>query len=229
MPPRVDLVVVDIDSYDAPLLEQMLSCTRPRMVIVEVNPDIPPPLRFTVEYLPRREVDVEAQDSVQGDTELYGFFGASITHWVAMLQPHGYALVGIENHDAIFVETLLVPAIEAAGISVVRSAWQAWTGTIQHHNREPRLHPLLWCPTVWPHDTLRGAVRADTPAPLHCACTVDSRPQYCEGSRGRPAGTCYPSRMIAVCSTQKPSSTPLPWPRRFAGECLEHRTCGTAR
>ncbi|MGI8785232.1 MAG: hypothetical protein ACR2L2_16460 [Acidobacteriota bacterium] len=41
---------LDIDSYDYYVLDQVLSAFRPRLICVEINETVPPPLKFTVTF-----------------------------------------------------------------------------------------------------------------------------------------------------------------------------------
>jgi hypothetical protein len=41
---------LDIDSYDHYLLDQILAAFRPRLICVEINETVPPPLKFTVTF-----------------------------------------------------------------------------------------------------------------------------------------------------------------------------------
>lgn len=52
-PREFDLLKVDIDSFDGPVLRAALRSFRPSVVHVEVNPEIPPPLSFAIDYDPR--------------------------------------------------------------------------------------------------------------------------------------------------------------------------------
>jgi hypothetical protein len=104
----LDVLKVDIDSYDCPVLESLLSSVRARIVIAEVNPSIPPPYRWAMLHHP----------------ELWQFFwsfprgpwevpirGCSLSYEIDLLRRHGYDFIALGGHDAVFAH------------SSVRSAW----------------------------------------------------------------------------------------------------------
>ena len=89
-PAEPDAFKIDCDGLDAALLEGvLLSGIRPKAVVVEVNPDIPPPLRlaqldhpdFTFEFVRKH---------------MRGWLGASANALYTLLAEHGYALIGFE-------------------------------------------------------------------------------------------------------------------------------------
>lgn len=70
-----DLIKVDIDSYDGPVIQAIVDAGyRPRVFCVEVNADLPPPFQFTVDYT--------ADDN--GPDPQAGIYGCSVA-WVANL------------------------------------------------------------------------------------------------------------------------------------------------
>jgi hypothetical protein len=84
---------LDIDSYDLPVMDAMLKGGfRPRIVSMEVNEKIPPPLFFTVRY--------DDAHYWQGDH----FYGCSIVAAASTLKPYGYVLDSMQYNNAIFVE-----------------------------------------------------------------------------------------------------------------------------
>mmetsp|Transcript_13125 Transcript_13125/g.35941 ORF Transcript_13125/g.35941 Transcript_13125/m.35941 type:complete len:352 (+) Transcript_13125:84-1139(+) len=106
-PTWVDVLKVDIDSYDCPVLEVLLGAVRARVVLVEANPSIPPPYQWAMLHHP----------------ELWDFFnsfhspeevpirGCSLAYEVDLLRRFGYDFVAFGGHDAIFTH------------SSVREAW----------------------------------------------------------------------------------------------------------
>lgn len=82
---------LDIDSFDLAVLEAMLVDYHPRVISMEINERIPPPIAFAVTYDPA---------FTWGDG---AFYGCSVTAAVDALTPHGYALVGVEYNNAVFV------------------------------------------------------------------------------------------------------------------------------
>lgn len=109
VPPAFEFLNVDIDSYDYFVVEAILeSHFRPRVISMEINEQLPPPLHFTVLYSP---------DHVyQGD----GFFGCSLAAATTLLEKFGYGLFELSFNNAIFVDlsavspgTITVSATEA--------------------------------------------------------------------------------------------------------------------
>ena len=89
-PRTPDALKIDVDGLDAALLEGiLLAGIMPKAIVVEVNPDIPPPLRisqlyhdaYTFEFLRKH---------------MRGWLGASADALYSMLGDMGYALVAIE-------------------------------------------------------------------------------------------------------------------------------------
>jgi hypothetical protein len=69
VPKGLDYLKLDIDGYDGPLLAAILQAGYlPRLLQVEVNPEIPPPFEFSVMYHP----DYRCQDARGCYTGFYG-------------------------------------------------------------------------------------------------------------------------------------------------------------
>jgi tetratricopeptide (TPR) repeat protein len=84
-PHRPVLLKIDIDSFDGPLLAAALAGFDPDVIQIEVNPDFPPPLKFTIQYDPRYEHSGTA-----------GFFGCSVAYVASICRPAGYELLQID-------------------------------------------------------------------------------------------------------------------------------------
>jgi hypothetical protein len=92
--PRIDMLSVDVDGNDLHILRELLHAGRePRVVIVEYNGKLPPPVRWTMGY---------NAEHVWDGTD---FHGASLQSMVDMLQDFGYRLVAcnITGSNAFFV------------------------------------------------------------------------------------------------------------------------------
>lgn len=90
----VDVVSVDIDSYDRDVVQAILDYgTRPLVFIVEYNAKFPPPIRFAV-------TDREPWKGTD-------YFGCSLQSWWDLLIPAGYKLIAcnITGVNAFFVRT----------------------------------------------------------------------------------------------------------------------------
>ena len=90
VPARCDLVKVDIDSFDGPVISAILGGGwRPRVFCIEVNADIPPPFRFAVEF-DDREPEPEAK------LEELGLYGCSAAWAAELFASHGYRFAQYE-------------------------------------------------------------------------------------------------------------------------------------
>jgi hypothetical protein len=88
------LLNLDIDSYDLHVIDELLKADfRPRVISMEINEKIPPPIFFTVDY--------DDAHYWQGDH----FFGCSLTAASSIVRPHGYILESLQYNNAIFIRT----------------------------------------------------------------------------------------------------------------------------
>jgi hypothetical protein len=98
-PANLEFLKVDIDGYDAAVLNEVLKAgIRPLVIQVEVNSEIPPPIAFAV--CPHRKY-------VPGGRS--GFFGCSLSYATDMLRRYDYALVELDfitpwTHDGLYVQ-----------------------------------------------------------------------------------------------------------------------------
>jgi hypothetical protein len=93
IPNDFTLLNLDIDSYDLFVLIAMLDGGyRPRLISMEINEKIPPPLFFTVRFDPNH--------GWPGDH----FYGCSIVAAAETLAERGYVLATLEYNNAIFIE-----------------------------------------------------------------------------------------------------------------------------
>lgn len=102
VPNNFDFLKIDIDGYDGPVLESILmGGYRPKIIQVEINPEIPPPIEFSVMYSDMYKVlDEEGSYS--------GFYGMSLCYAARLMRYYGYHLIYLDNvtpfaHDAVFV------------------------------------------------------------------------------------------------------------------------------
>ena len=85
-----DALKIDVDGLDAALLEGILmSKIQPKAIVVEVNPDIPPPARVSQLDDPRFTFDFMRK-------HMRGWLGASADALESLLARHGYAPIAIE-------------------------------------------------------------------------------------------------------------------------------------
>lgn len=94
VPKNFDLLNLDIDSYDLYVVQSMLAADfRPKVISMEINEKIPPPLFFTVDYDENHYWKMDH------------FFGCSIQAAANTVKPFGYVLQNLVYNNAIFVRT----------------------------------------------------------------------------------------------------------------------------
>lgn len=92
VPTDFDILNLDIDSYDLDVVDAMLtSGFKPKIISMEINEKIPPPLYFNVHFAPDH---VWQQDH---------FFGCSLTAAARGVRAHGYILESVQYNNAVFV------------------------------------------------------------------------------------------------------------------------------
>ena len=91
VPKDFDLLNLDIDSYDLFVIKKLLSSFQPKIVSMEINEKIPPPIYFTVTY---DETHFWKEDH---------FFGCSLQAAFEELSKFDYKLYTLEYNNAIFI------------------------------------------------------------------------------------------------------------------------------
>lgn len=101
VPLTFDVLNLDIDSYDLAVIEAMLVAGyRPKVISMEINEKIPPPIFFTVAY---------DDDHVW---HLDHFYGCSLTAACTVLRANAYVLESVEFNNAMFVARECAQEIE---------------------------------------------------------------------------------------------------------------------
>jgi hypothetical protein len=94
IPRDFDVLNLDIDSYDLFIVKEMLvHGLRPKLISMEINEKLPPPLYFTVLY--------DRSHYWQHDH----FFGCSLVAAAQTVRPFGYVLASLEYNNAMFVRS----------------------------------------------------------------------------------------------------------------------------
>jgi hypothetical protein len=94
VPQHFELLNLDIDSYDLFVLQAILdNGFRPRLISMEINEKVPPPLYFAVTY--------DEGHYWQGDH----FYGCSLSAASALTRPLGYILAGVEFNNALYIDS----------------------------------------------------------------------------------------------------------------------------
>jgi len=92
VPSDFELLNLDIDSYDLYVIDELLkSSFRPKVISMEINEKIPPPIFFTVNY--------DDAHYWRGDH----FFGCSLTAAASVVKAHGYILESLQYNNAVFI------------------------------------------------------------------------------------------------------------------------------
>jgi hypothetical protein len=91
-----DFVSVDIDSFEYDLIETMLLCYRPKIICVQNNERLPPPIHYIMRYsenLPQRDMTLISS--------------ASISAWSKLFQAHNYKLFRLEYNNLFAIDSQL--------------------------------------------------------------------------------------------------------------------------
>ena len=123
---RIDIFKIDIDSFEC---DVMLSFLRdaspewyPRTIVVELQPVIPPPYRFSL--LSSDEFARAAQNWTYGEDEHipleahHAFPSCSLSYAVEELTKYGYHLYKFNGDNAVFVNEPISKSIEATDPSI---------------------------------------------------------------------------------------------------------------
>jgi len=98
VPLKFDFLKIDIDSTDCIILNRILQVYRPKYIHMELNFEIPPPVKFSVLYTP---------DLGNGwfwkKNKMKGFYGCSVSYANDVMSKAGYVLLQTHGLDADFV------------------------------------------------------------------------------------------------------------------------------
>ncbi|CAK8993541.1 unnamed protein product [Durusdinium trenchii] len=138
----LDVLKVDIDSYDGPIIKECRAQRlRPKILQVEINAGIPPPLQFALLDSPQlRETD--------SSVELLGVFseklpinapiaGVSLSYLVRQLAPE-YVLMDIASPDAIFLRADIARDMALNPLDEFDAFARAWSDVHGFHRQTLR-------------------------------------------------------------------------------------------
>ena len=94
----IDVLKVDIDSFDCPVLERIVPKVRAKMIVVEANPSIPPPYQWAMLYDP----DLWTFFNSFHSPEEVPIRGCSLAYEIQLLRRYDYDMIFFGGHDAIF-------------------------------------------------------------------------------------------------------------------------------
>jgi len=109
-PKNCDFFKIDLDGYDGVIVKKVLeSGYRPKVMQVEINPEIPPPLSFCVLF----DEQYRPQDA---DGNVGGFYGMSMGYVAALCKPYGYHIAQVDfvtpfTHDVTLVHEEFLPVL----------------------------------------------------------------------------------------------------------------------
>eukprot|EP00913_Durusdinium_trenchii_P019473 g18305.t2 len=83
----LEVLQVDIDSFDGPMVQALLKLTQPKAVVVEIRDFVPFPFRYAC---------------LDSDTKSLPWGGANFAFWQHLLAQHGLYLVRMDHRDAVF-------------------------------------------------------------------------------------------------------------------------------
>ena len=122
--PHADLLHVGTGTHDCALVAALLgSGYRPKVIVLEVNFDIPPPIAFAVHYSAAGEAGGGGGNNGGFAWKGGCFYGCSLSYASAMLRPHGYTLLQLDVWDALYVADEFVPLFGA----VPHDDYSVWT------------------------------------------------------------------------------------------------------
>ena len=123
VPKHFDILNLDIDSYDLFVVKSLLSIYKPKIIFMEINEKIPPPIYFTVLYDENHFWQVD------------DFYGCSLQAAYEELSKFGYKLIELVYQNAIFIPTDLNINISNLSPSVAYEK-----GYLNKPDRKERFH-----------------------------------------------------------------------------------------
>jgi len=120
----VDVVKIDIDSYDCALLEELMHGSfregagghyllrlKPSIVVMETNDSIPPPIQMSLRYHRSLSTLNLESDFCDGNLPLAG---CSLSYQVSIMAKLGFGLIMYTTGNAIFAKNSLLPYLRMA-------------------------------------------------------------------------------------------------------------------
>ncbi len=139
VPREFDLLNLDIDSYDLwvgkSLLEGGFS---PRVISIEINESLPPPVRFSVLY---------SEDHVWRGGH---FYGCSLAATCQVIRPLGYVLEAVEYNNAFFVAKAAAAKAEVPDRDMTEAYRQGYASRPDRHALFPANAPFECLQTMTP-------------------------------------------------------------------------------
>jgi len=101
----VDLLKIDIDSFDCYVMKKVINLVRPPVIVMEVNVKFPPHIRMAM--IPGYTSVSEGSHQIQFDSEKRGHvYGCSLSYQIMdLMRPNNYELLHLDWNNAIYVDT----------------------------------------------------------------------------------------------------------------------------
>jgi len=128
----VDVLKIDIDSYDCALVEEILHGSwrrregaggpthvrvKPSLVVLETNDAVPPPIKMSLRY--HRNLSTINLESFHCDGNL-PLAGCSLSYQAAMMAKLGYGLIHYGSANAVFAQKTLLPFLSKISDGMIR-------------------------------------------------------------------------------------------------------------
>ena len=124
---NIDIISIDIDSFDYNILEQII-ILNPKIIIIELNENIPPGIIYYAKY------GEDYDYSIHGS---YQLFGCSLDAVTELAKKHSYSLLKMEWNNAILINNKFTHLFELPSSNL-----QAYdTG---YYYRENRKNVFYW-------------------------------------------------------------------------------------
>lgn len=91
---HTEVIQVDIDTIDGPILLKLVEATAPKAVVVEVRNFLPFPFRYACLSI---------------DTHGLPWGGANLNYWIYELRLRGFEIAMMDHRDAVFVQRSVRP------------------------------------------------------------------------------------------------------------------------
>lgn len=110
---NVDMLKIDIDSFDCYVMHVVLEYIQPKVIIMEVNVKFPPHIRMAMFPGYERKDDENALTQIPFDSEQRKHvYGCSLAYQVEdLMKPNGYELVLLDWNNAIYVKSNMFTGI----------------------------------------------------------------------------------------------------------------------
>lgn len=105
----LDLLVVDIDSFDCLIAEEALYLVQPKVLIIELAYHVPPPFRYCLQYDANSFAEWLTDYNVQAFNPASG---CSLSYAISKFRSHDMHLLQLVKQDAIFVHSSILPMLE---------------------------------------------------------------------------------------------------------------------